>query len=169
MQWLGMSHACSSQSLTIVTAYDTLGASGVEHSLVQSKAKAMYIDPHLTKVAAQALKSAKDVKTVIYNNHSNVPFKDKDLEEFKKSHPDLRVLSFEEVRKLGEDSPVSPNPPKADDMFCIMYTSGTTGPPKGVPFSHSAIVAAVAGAWSCVEETVWHEDCILCYLPLAHM
>lgn len=164
-----MSHACSSQSMAIVTAYDTLGAPGVEHSLKQSKAKAFFIDPHLTKVATEALKTASDVQFVIYNEFSNHPYAEKDLEAFKKTHSHLKILSFEDLRKLGEDNPVPPTPPKADDMFCIMYTSGSTGPPKGVPFSHAAIVAAVAGAYSCVEETVSPTDSILCYLPLAHM
>lgn len=169
MQWLGMSHACSSQSMTIVTAYDTLGASGVEHSLKQSKAKAFFIDPHLTKVATMALKTAKDVQFVVYNEFSNLPYAEKDLDTFKKAHSHLRILSFEELRKLGEDNPVPPTPPKGEDMFCIMYTSGSTGAPKGVPFSHAAVVAAVAGGYSCVEETVSSLDSILCYLPLAHM
>lgn len=130
MQWLAMSHACASQSLAIVTAYDTLGVSGVEHSLTQTHTKAMFIDPHLTKVASTALKKADDVKVLIYNNFSNVPYSEKDLDDFKKSHADLKIVSFEEVRQLGEDFPVQPVPPQADENFCIMYTSGSTGPPK---------------------------------------
>ncbi|KAK3316086.1 hypothetical protein B0H66DRAFT_277189 [Apodospora peruviana] len=168
-QWLGMSHACSSQSLTIVTAYDTLGESGVEHSLVQSKAIAMFVDPHLLKTIRNPLKKAHSVKVLIYNDASHQAVPESQIKEFKASHPDLTVVSFEELRALGEENPIAPVPPQADETYCIMYTSGSTGPPKGVPVSHAGFVSAVAGLYAVVEEVVSHRDYILAYLPLAHI
>ena len=97
--------------MTIVTAYDTLGASGVEHSLKQSKAKGFFIDPHLTKVATAALRTAKEVQFIVYNNFSNLPYAEKDLDAFKNAHSHLNVMSFEDLRKLGEENPVPPTPP----------------------------------------------------------
>ncbi|CCC13127.1 unnamed protein product [Sordaria macrospora k-hell] len=168
-QWLGMSHAASSQSLTIVTAYDTLGESGVEHSLVQSKAGAMFTDPHLLKTATNPLKKATSVKIVIYNNHTTQPVSQDKINAFKAEHPDLTVLSFEELRALGEENPVPLTPPSPEDTYCIMYTSGSTGPPKGVPVTHAGFVAAVAGLFAVMEESVTHRDRVLAYLPLAHI
>lgn len=164
-----MSHAASSQSLTIVTAYDTLGESGVQHSLVQSKASAMFTDPHLLKTATNPLKEATSVKVVIYNNHTTQPVSQDKIDAFKAEHPDLTVLSFEELRALGEENPVPLTPPNPDDTYCIMYTSGSTGPPKGVPVSHAGFVAAVAGLYAVMEESVTHRDRVLAYLPLAHI
>jgi long-chain acyl-CoA synthetase len=152
-----MSHGCATQSLSIVTAYDTLGSSGVEHSLVQTKAKAMFTDPHLLKTASGPLKTATDVKYLIYNDQ-NIFSDGSEVEPFKKQHPELTVLSFEELRALGEDNPVEPTLPDYDDVFCIMYTSGSTGLPKGVPMTHGGVLAgrksrrkpehAVVGTWS---------------------
>ena len=51
-------------------------------------------------------------------------------------------MSFEELRKLGEENTVDPVPPKPEDLCCIMYTSGSTGPPKGVPLTHGNVIAA---------------------------
>ncbi|KAK8069359.1 hypothetical protein PG994_005975 [Apiospora phragmitis] len=148
--WLCMAHACSSQSMTIATAYDTLGSSGVQHSLVQTGAKAMFTDPHLLKTASGPLKAAKDVQFLIWNDMSNTPFSDEDIESFKKSNSHLKVLSFSDLRALGESNPTSPVPPKPKDLYCIMYTSGTR--------LHAVIA-----------ETVSFRDVILAYLPLAHI
>lgn len=167
--WLTVAHSCSSQSLTIVTAYDTLGESGVEHSLLQTKANAIYVDPHLLKTVSKPLKKAKSVKFVIYNNATHFPIPDEQLEAFKSANPELTVLSFEELRALGEANPVDPVPPKPKDTYCIMYTSGSTGPPKGVPVSHGSFIAAVAGLHSVVEKVVSHKEYVLAYLPLAHI
>ncbi|KAK4190986.1 hypothetical protein QBC35DRAFT_45594 [Podospora australis] len=168
-QWLTMAHACSSQSMTIVTAYDTLGEAGVEHSLVQSKADAIFIDPHLLTTATKPLKAASSVKHLIYNNASLQPVPQSQIDDFKASHPELTILSFEELRALGEENPVEPVLPAPEEIFCIMYTSGSTGPPKGVPVSHAGFVAAVAGLYSVMEEAVSQKEYVLAYLPLAHI
>ncbi|KAH6640460.1 hypothetical protein F5144DRAFT_94524 [Chaetomium tenue] len=168
-QWLSMAHACSSQSMTIVTAYDTLGESGVEHSLVQSKANAMFVDPHLFKTIKNPLKKAEAVKFLIYNEETHLPVPDAEIEEFKAAHPELTILSFGELRALGEENPTEPVLPSPEEMYCIMYTSGSTGPPKGVPVTHAGFVAAVAGLYSVMEEAVSHREYVLAYLPLAHI
>lgn len=168
-QWLAMSHACSSQSMTIVTAYDTLGESGVEHSLVQSKANAIFVDPHLLETVTKPLKSASSVKTLIYNNATHQPVPQSQIDDFKSAHPELTILSFDELRALGEENPVEPVLPAPQETFCIMYTSGSTGPPKGVPVSHAGFVAAVAGLFSVMEEAVSQKEYVLAYLPLAHI
>ena len=162
--WLSMSHGAVSQSISIVTAYDTLGTSGVEHSLTQTGARAIYVDPQLLKTAAPAIKAAKDVKYVIYNDES-IFATGKEVEPFKIDNPDLTVISVEELRALGEANAVEPVPPKAEDLYCIMYTSGSTGLPKGVPMSHAGILAAGEFAMQ-TPHHVLHRPaaCLLLYL-----
>ncbi|KAI8296140.1 Acyl-CoA synthetase FUM16 [Colletotrichum sp. SAR11_240] len=166
--WMALSHACGSQSMSIVTAYDTLGASGVEHSLLESSADAMYLDPHLLKTASGGIKKAENLKFVIYNDNC-IFTQGGEVEAFQKANPDVKLLSIEEVRQLGEDNPVDPVEAKPDDLFCIMYTSGSTGTPKGVPMTHEGMVAAITGLYTCVEECVSSAEYVLAYLPLAHI
>ncbi|KAK5994974.1 Acyl-CoA synthetase FUM16 [Cladobotryum mycophilum] len=165
--WMSMSHACASQSITIVTAYDTLGESGVEHSLLQTGCEAMFVDPHLLKTAVGPIKKA-GVKTVIVN-HESLFSTGGEIEEFKNNNPDLRVITHEELRQLGEENMVEPSPAKPTDLYCIMYTSGSTGLPKGACISHEALLASITGLRTCVGETISDKEVILAYLPLAHI
>lgn len=162
-----MSHACASQSISIVTAYDTLGASGVEHTLLQSEASAMYVDPHLLKVASGPIKKSK-VKTVIVNENC-IFAEGGEIEKFKESNPEVTVMTYDELTKLGEENMVDPNPGKPEDIFCIMYTSGSTGLPKGACITHEALIAGVTGLLTCVDECVSDQEVVLAYLPLAHI
>ena len=135
-----MSHGALSQSIPIATAYDTLGEEGLKHSLKQTKANAIYTEPSLLNTVHNVLKDTPDLKTIIYNDESEV--KQDVLDKIKADFGHLTVLSFGELRKLGEENMVDPIPPQPEDLCCIMYTSGSTGTPKGVPIKHKATIAA---------------------------
>ncbi|KAK3353152.1 hypothetical protein B0T25DRAFT_543806 [Lasiosphaeria hispida] len=165
--WLSLSHGAASQSIPIVTAYDTLGEEGLKHSMVATKAKAIFLDPHLLPTLTNVLKAATDVKAVIWNNQHKL--NQDHVDKLKAAYSHITILSYEELRKLGEDNPVEPVPPKPEDLCCIMYTSGSTGTPKGVPLKHKAVVAAVAGVSVIVQPFIGPGDGVLTYLPLAHI
>jgi crotonobetaine/carnitine-CoA ligase len=62
---------------------------------------------------------------------------------------------------------VLPPPPGADDLFEILYTSGTTGHPKGVMLSHRSMASEadnVASYWAARPD-----DVFLAVLPLFHV
>ncbi|KAE8329120.1 hypothetical protein BDV39DRAFT_172578 [Aspergillus sergii] len=165
--WLAMSHGAASQSLTIVTAYDTLGEEGLKHSLVQTSSVAMFCDPSLIPSVANVLKDVKSIKHIIWNSHF-AP-KQADLERLKTEYEDINVISFEDLRTLGEQNPVEPVPPSPEDLCCIMYTSGSTGPPKGVPLTHANVIAATAGINTIVGPYIGPSDALLTYLPQSHI
>ena len=167
--WLAVAHGAMSQSMAIVTAYETLGEEGLRHSLLATKAKAIFLEPQLLKTLINTLKAAKNIEVIIHNTDSEHEIRQEDLDVLKNSHEHLTVISFEELRQLGESNPVPATPPKPEDLACIMYTSGSGGTPKGVELKHANVVAAVAGGNSVFGEYIGPGDCLLSYLPLAHI
>ncbi|KAL1961009.1 hypothetical protein VTO42DRAFT_4897 [Malbranchea cinnamomea] len=172
MHWFSLAHGAFTQSMTIVTAYDTLGLDGLRSSLKQTRSKAVFLDSGLLHMLHQAVEDAGSVQYVILNNESTATQDDIDRfkESFAAAHSAaVAVVAFDDLAKLGEEHPAAHVPPSPDDLACIMYTSGTSGTPKGVVIKHRNVVAAVAGANSIVGEYLGPGDCILTYLPLAHI
>ena len=73
------------------------------------------------------------------------------------------------TRALAEQAPepLAPHPVKRDDLACILYTSGTTGRPKGAMLSHGNLgsnALALESAWG------WRDDDVLIHaLPIFHV
>ena len=78
---------------------------------------------------------------------------------------DVRVVGLDQwlTEGNGTELPAGPEP---QDLAALVYTSGTTGKPKGVMLTHRAILANVTGVLQniCPEpEDVW-----ISFLPLSH-
>ena len=184
MEWMLACQAAYSQSLTVVTIYATLGEEGVLHGCAQTKAPLMVLDAKLMGKVAGAIKKdrsqMKHLKKVIFIPD---PCRSADPKAAAVIDAGLKALEkagvqIEEIGKLITDGMkslgVPAAPPKPDDLAVIMYTSGTTGLPKGVKISHRSMVAVIGGM---VEKMVGYgvdpaskaQETYLAYLPLAHI
>eukprot|EP00931_Biecheleriopsis_adriatica_P039631 TRINITY_DN22651_c0_g1_i1.p1 TRINITY_DN22651_c0_g1~~TRINITY_DN22651_c0_g1_i1.p1 ORF type:complete len:530 (-),score=121.56 TRINITY_DN22651_c0_g1_i1:82-1671(-) len=82
----------------------------------------------------------------------------------------LKVVGFHEAVKEHNGSLCPDTPPKKEDMITIMYTSGTTGMPKGVMLTHQNIVCTVSlMVFLSPAIAINSSDVHLSYLPLAHI
>lgn len=181
-KWMKTFLASSFQNMSIVTAYDTLGEQGLTHSLVLTESNAIYTDNTLLGSLVRPLQKAKAVRYIIYAD--DIDPKDKraggkiyqDAEDAKKKilevRPDIKFYSFNEVVALGKEDAKKPleNKAKPSDICCIMYTSGSTGDPKGVVITHANILAGIAGpSTNAGRDIVKPGDRVIAFLPLAHI
>jgi long-chain acyl-CoA synthetase len=129
-------HGLFTQNMTIVTAYETLGEEGLLHSMNETEVQAIFTSAELLPTVAKVTKQCPTLKIITYNGEA----KPEHLEEFESLG--IQVLSIQQVIALGKENPIEPREPEPEDLCCIMYTSGSTGAPKGVMLSHKNAVAA---------------------------
>ncbi|KAJ3252693.1 long-chain fatty acid-CoA ligase [Chytriomyces hyalinus] len=165
--WMTMALAASTQSFTVTTAYATLGEDGLIYSLDECEITTIYTTYDLLPMISKVASKVKTLKNVVYSGKADAAH----LEKLKNESSHLAVLSLEELKTLGEQTPFDAVPPKTEDLALIMYTSGSTGPPKGVMITHSNIVAGLAGANTFLLPYVSkaRDEVYLAYLPLAHI
>jgi long-chain acyl-CoA synthetase len=84
---------------------------------------------------------------------------------------DPQIITYDEFEALGRGREVEWSEQVAgldpDHMAVIVYTSGTTGPPKGAMLSHRNMVAAAESMGEAFESS--DSDEVLSYLPLCHV
>ncbi|GMJ15056.1 long-chain acyl-CoA synthetase 4 [Hibiscus trionum] len=166
-EWIMTMEACNAHGLSCVPLYDTLGAGAVEFIICHAEVSIAFVEE---KKIAELFKtfpnSTKYLRTIV---------------SFGKVAPDqkaeaekhgLGIFTWEEFLQLGENKQYDLPIKKKNDVCTIMYTSGTTGDPKGVLISNESIVTLIAGVNNLLErvnEQLTMKDVYISYLPLAHI
>ncbi|KAL8908469.1 MAG: hypothetical protein Q9207_000775 [Kuettlingeria erythrocarpa] len=161
-----------SQSLYTVSLYDTLGPSATEYIINHASLPCIATSlPHIPTLLKE--KSRLPTLKVII---SLDPLENGEREGYSKhamlnmlaAELDVRIYSIQQVEAVGASfgTPLY-HPPAAEDIVTINYTSGTTGPPKGVTLTHRAAIAAATSTMCVAPQT--QDDLFISYLPLAHI
>ncbi|ESQ37016.1 hypothetical protein EUTSA_v10002409mg [Eutrema salsugineum] len=163
-EWFIAFQGCFRQSITVVTIYASLGEEALIYSLNETRVSTLICDSKQLKKLSAIQSSLKTVKNIIYIEEDGV---DVDSDDYK-SLGDITVSSISEVEKLGQSSPVQPSLPSKNGVAVIMFTSGSTGLPKGVMITHGNLVATAAGVMKVIPK-LDKNDTYVAYLPLAHV
>ncbi|XP_022970006.1 long chain acyl-CoA synthetase 4-like [Cucurbita maxima] len=166
-EWIISMEACNAHGLYCVPLYDTLGAGAIEFIICHAETSIAFVEerkiPELLKTLPNTANVLKTLVSFgkVSNNHK---------EEVNKFG--LEIYSWEEFLQKGDSQQYDLPVKGKGDICTIMYTSGTTGDPKGVLLSNKAIIALIAGVkhlLATVKEEVQENDVYISYLPLAHI
>lgn len=162
LEWSIAMRGAYSQSMTVFTVYANLGEEALVYALNQGSIKFIVANSTNLRLMCKIVDQVKSLKTIIYVDKAA----EGDVSALKKKG--INVFSFEEVDQSGSQKRQQVVAPKPDDLACIMYTSGSTGMPKGVMIPHKSIIAS-ATVLPGVGIDVTTEDSCLHYLPMAHI
>uniref|UniRef100_A0A7N1A5R4 Long-chain-fatty-acid--CoA ligase n=1 Tax=Kalanchoe fedtschenkoi TaxID=63787 RepID=A0A7N1A5R4_KALFE len=166
-EWIMSMEACNAHGMYCVPLYDTLGAGAVEFIICHAEVKIVFVEEKKIPELMKALPNATDNLRTLVSFGKISPEQREEIGKL-----GLAVYAWDEFVQLGEGKQFDLPATKKSDICTIMYTSGTTGDPKGVLISNESIVTLIAGVrrlLQSVNESLTEKDVYLSYLPLAHI
>ena len=141
-------YACLKAGCTVVPVNFMFKMEEAKFILQDSRAVALITSRAYLEMAKELLLRVDSLKYVICVNKTKEP----------------GSLDFEKLRKAHGHTALPQVEPS--DLAVILYTSGTTGHPKGAMLSHYNLISNVADCSTALKITT--RDCFICILPLFH-
>uniref|UniRef100_A0A3Q1GL60 long-chain-fatty-acid--CoA ligase n=1 Tax=Acanthochromis polyacanthus TaxID=80966 RepID=A0A3Q1GL60_9TELE len=163
-EWIIAAQACFMYNFPLVTLYSTLGGPAIAHGLNETQVTHIITSKELLETRLKAiLIEVPRLQHIIVVENAPTTWP---------GYPrGIGIHNMAAVQKLGtrpENAARECKQPLPSDIAVIMYTSGSTGIPKGVMISHSNILAGITGMAERIPN-LCEEDTYIGYLPLAHV
>ncbi|XP_068562367.1 long-chain-fatty-acid--CoA ligase 3a [Cebidichthys violaceus] len=163
-EWIVAAQACFMHNFPLVTLYSTLGGPAIAHGLNETQVTHIITSRELLETRLKAiLIEVPRLQHIIVVDNTPTSWP---------GYPrGISVHNMAAVQKLGarpDNAARERKQPLPSDIAVIMYTSGSTGIPKGVVISHSNIIAGITGMAERIPN-LSEEDTYIGYLPLAHV
>lgn len=162
-EWFVALQGCFRRNVTVVTIYASLGEEALCYSLNETEVTTVICGSKELKKLVDLSGQLDTVKHVICMD-ADIPSAVSSVEKSGR----WKITSFADVQILGRENPVDADYPVSADVAVIMYTSGSTGLPKGVMMTHGNVLATVSAVMTIVPD-LGSKDVYLAYLPLAHV
>lgn len=162
-EWVLTEQGLYCYSMVIVPLYDTLGPESCKYIINQAEI-ALVVCENDAKCLSLLKDPSPCLKVLVYLK----PVLPTTVELA--NQKGIKLISFEQVEKLGAGKAFKEMPPTPADLCTVCYTSGTTGHPKGVMLTHENIVADVSATLLQLgDQKPNSSDVMMSFLPLAHM
>ncbi|CAI9115358.1 OLC1v1016246C2 [Oldenlandia corymbosa var. corymbosa] len=162
-EWFIALQGCFRRNVTVVTIYASLGEEALCHSLNETEVTTVICGQKELKKVIDISGQLDTVKRIISIDGELPP-----NAESVPASVSWTLTSFSDVLRLGQQNSVDPELPLPADVAVIMYTSGSTGLPKGVMMTHKNILATGSAVLTIVPN-LGTKDVYMAYLPLAHI
>jgi long-chain acyl-CoA synthetase len=161
-EWAQADFAALCVGITDIPVYDTLPANQVAYILNDAEIRLVFVsnEEQLAKVQEVWDEVPSLQRAVLFDGASD----------------DDRVLTLDALMELGREAEESGRgdgfkeralKTEPEDIATMLYTSGTTGSPKGVLLSHNNIYSNVQAVQTMFEASA--EDTAVSFLPLSHI
>ncbi|OXB83073.1 UNVERIFIED_CONTAM: hypothetical protein H355_016637, partial [Colinus virginianus] len=163
-EWMIAAQACFMCNYRLVTLYATLGGAAIVHGLNETEVTTIITSKELMQTKLKEIVSQiPRLRHII-----TVDGKPTTWSEFPKGVIVHTMASVQAMGAKADSGNKQQARPVPSDIAVIMYTSGSTGIPKGVMISHCNIIAGITGMAERIPN-LGEKDIYIGYLPLAHV